>query len=105
MTLPIAFVLLQEPAAPDLSALLDAMRQHHPERSWTEGLPSPSRPRSPFILCGKRIVVLMPVAVPLPDDEEMWARAGDGLARGARGCRAPSRACHRLADGRERRQD
>jgi hypothetical protein len=75
MTLPIAFVLLQEPAAPDLSALLEAMRQRHPERSWTEGSPGPSRPRSPFILCGKRIVVLMPVQAPLPDDEEMWARA------------------------------
>ena len=96
MTLPIAFVLLREPAAPDLSMLLEAMRQRHPERSWTAGAPGPNRPRSPFILCGKRIVVLMPVEAPLPADEDMWAR---GLARGARGCRAPPGTCHRLADG------
>ena len=75
MTLPIAFVLLREPAVPDLSMLLEAMRQRHPERSWTAGSPGPNRPRSPFILCGKRIVVLMPVEAPLPADEDMWARA------------------------------
>ena len=75
MTPPIAFVLLREPAVPDLSMLLEAMRQRHPERSWTAGAPGPNRPRSPFILCGKRIVVLMPVEAPLPADEDMWARA------------------------------
>lgn len=75
MTRPIAFVLLQEPALPDLSALLDVMRQRHPELSWAPGLPGPNWPRSPFILCDKRIVIVMPVEAPLPGDEEMWARA------------------------------
>jgi hypothetical protein len=75
MTQPIAFVLLQEPAAPNLPALLDAMRQRHPDLVWTPGSAGPKRPRSPFILCGKRIVVLMPVDAPLQTDADMWARA------------------------------
>ncbi|MBV9982771.1 hypothetical protein [Bradyrhizobium sp.] len=76
MPLPIAFVLLQAPAVPDLSALIEALRRRHPDLSWTAGTPGPNRPRSAFILCGKRIVILMPVEQPLAaPDEEMWARA------------------------------
>ena len=73
---PIAFVLLHEPAVPDLPALLEALRQRHPDLSWTAGTPGPNRPRSAFILCGKRIVILMQAEARLaaPDDE-MWARA------------------------------
>jgi hypothetical protein len=75
MSPPIAFVLLHEPAVPDLAALLEALRQRHPDLTWTAGSPGPNRPRSPFILCGRRIVVLMPVEAPLPVDEEVWVRA------------------------------
>ena len=76
MTLPIAFVLLHEPVVPDLPALVEALRLRHADLSWTAGTPGPNRPRSAFLLCGKRIVILMPVGTPLAEpDEDMWARA------------------------------
>jgi len=75
MSPPIAFVLLQQAAVPDLQALVDVLRQRHPDQPWAVDAPGLKRPRAPFILCGHRIVILLPVDAPVPNDESMWAHA------------------------------
>jgi hypothetical protein len=75
MTQPIAFVLLRSPGPPDLLALVDTLRQRHPELSWNTDSAIANRPRCPFILCGSRIVVLLALDAPFPIDDGVWARA------------------------------
>jgi hypothetical protein len=74
---PIAFVLLQNPATLNPLALVDVLRQRHPERAWDEpgDTKNPENPVNAFIRCGERLVVLMVVEAPVPKQEDLWSRA------------------------------
>jgi hypothetical protein len=71
---PIAFVLLEASATPDMSLLVEAMRQRHAELPW-EIEQSAQGGALPFIRCGGTVVVVMEVGAALPHDANLWRRA------------------------------
>jgi Domain of unknown function (DUF4261) len=77
MSQPIAFILLQNPVKPNVHALVETMRQRHPDLPW-DSTTDPTDPKAgdfPFVRCGRHFIVLMSVAAPLPNDENLWSRA------------------------------
>jgi hypothetical protein len=71
---PIAFVLLEAAATPDMPLLVEAMRQRHAELPW-EIEQSAQGGALPFIRCGGTLVVVMHVGAALPHDANLWRRA------------------------------
>jgi hypothetical protein len=77
MSQPIAFILLQKPVKPNVRALVETMRQRHPDLPWdsTTDSTDPKGGDLPFVRCGRHFIVLMSVEAPLPNDENLWSRA------------------------------
>jgi hypothetical protein len=78
MTKPVAFVLMQNPAALNPQALVDVLRQRHPEQSWYEepaDAKEPEKPSPASIRCGECLVFLMPIDGPIPEHDDLWTRA------------------------------
>jgi hypothetical protein len=71
---PIAFVLLEAAATPDMPLLVEAMRRRHAELPW-EIQQSEQGGALPFIRCGGTLVVVMQVGAALPHDANLWRRA------------------------------
>lgn len=72
--IPFPFVLLDNPVAPDLSAVVETLRARHPELPVhllkDGGLAAPS-----LIHCGDEMVVIAVVPRPIPEDAALWSRA------------------------------
>jgi hypothetical protein len=75
MSNPIAFVLLENPATPNAQALVDAMRQRHPDLAWNIAAGAANPTESSLIRCGNQLLAVMSVPAPLPRDEGLWKRA------------------------------
>src|ERR1700761_9555151 len=78
MTKPIAFVLMQNPTTLNPQALVDVLRQRHPERSWDEepaDAKNSERAAPAFIRCGECLVSLMSIDAPIPQQDDLWTRA------------------------------
>jgi hypothetical protein len=74
----LAFVLLDSPAAPDMSALAKILYARHPELATELGHNESARPaqaNSPLIRCGNELVAVMSMPSPIPEDSGLWARA------------------------------
>src|SRR5262245_6937290 len=76
----LAFVLLENPVAPNMVALAKALRSRHPELP-VEGVadagPSGNGQHtadSPLIRCDDELVVVMSMPAPIPHDEGLWSR-------------------------------
>ena len=77
----LAFVLLDNPTTPDMSAVCKALRARHPELETEvvagEG-PAGARQspaNSPLVRCGNELVAVMSMPAPLPHDPGLWSRA------------------------------
>lgn len=75
----LAFVLLESPVTPDMSALAKALRSRHPELPVEmvsdDGSTAQGSADSPLILCGGELVAVMSMPAPLPQDPALWSRA------------------------------
>jgi len=77
---PVAFILLDHPTPPDMSAVAKALRMRHPELA-TEVVagngPAGTHDSgsSPLIRCGNELVAVMSMPAPLPQDPGLWSRA------------------------------
>lgn len=74
----LAFVLLDRPATPDMSAVAQVLRTRHPELPAETTQPDGARQDqadSPLIRCGNELVAVMSMPAPIPHDEGLWARA------------------------------
>src|SRR5262245_3082389 len=76
-----AFVLLENPATPNLLAVAEALRARHPELPVEVVAPaSPTGARqdaasSPLIRFGDELCVVMSMPAPIPEDAGLWSRA------------------------------
>ncbi|AWM08805.1 DUF4261 domain-containing protein [Bradyrhizobium symbiodeficiens] len=74
----LAFVLLENPVTPDMSAVAEVLHARHPElatESMDDGRVQQARASSPLIRCGNELVAVMAMPAPIPDDDGLWARA------------------------------
>lgn len=74
----LAFVLLDEPAAPDMSAVAKVLHARHPELATEaigDGPPEQAQANSPLIRCGRELVAVMAMPAAIPHDQGLWARA------------------------------
>ena len=72
-----AYVLLDSFLTPDVNALVDTLRQRHPDIRWDVGpQAAAAKPDGHVIIrCGDHLVVVMSMPTPLPYDEGLWKRA------------------------------
>ena len=73
----LSFILLDDPATPDMSAVTKVLRARHPELT-TETLgdgAAQAQANSPLIRCGNALVAVMSMPAPIPHDQGLWARA------------------------------
>jgi hypothetical protein len=77
MTAPIAFVLLEAVCSLDENAVVDTLRQRHPDMRWEVAAGSKrSKPDDPLaIRGGDHLFSVMMMPAPLPYDEFVWKRA------------------------------
>lgn len=72
----LAFVLLDRPVTPDMSAVARMLRSRHPDLATQPGENAqPDRANSPLLRCGKELVAVMSMPAPIPEDAGLWARA------------------------------
>ncbi|MHC4046537.1 DUF4261 domain-containing protein [Bradyrhizobium sp. 23AC] len=74
----LAFVLLDHPVTPDMSAVAEVLHARHPElatETMDDGRAPQARANSPLIRCGNELVAVMSMPPPIPDDQGPWARA------------------------------
>jgi uncharacterized protein DUF4261 len=79
MSHPVAFVLLEGPVAVNESALVEALRQRHPDLDWdVAGNSAIAKPEGGgLIRCGSHLATVMSKPAPLPYDEILWTRASN----------------------------
>jgi hypothetical protein len=77
MSHPVAYVLLERPVTLSETALVETLRQRHPEVRWdVAGLVPKARADDAIIIrCGDHLLVVMSMPAPLPYDENLWKRA------------------------------
>jgi Domain of unknown function (DUF4261) len=77
MSNPIAFVLLDHPVTPEPRALVETMRQRHPDLPWdVAGDSATAKPNDALLLrCGGHLVTVMSIPAPVPHDKDLWERA------------------------------
>lgn len=73
----LAFVLLDSPVTPDMSAVADVLRARHPDLTTTPDDPREQHVQasSPLIRCGNELIAVMSMPAPIPEDAGLWARA------------------------------
>ncbi|MBH5400890.1 DUF4261 domain-containing protein [Bradyrhizobium sp. CNPSo 4010] len=73
----ITFVLLDRPVTPDMSAVAKILRARHPDLMTEPNDPGERQVQasSPLLRCGNRLVAVMPMPSPIPDDAGLWTRA------------------------------
>ncbi|WP_375159381.1 DUF4261 domain-containing protein [Bradyrhizobium sp. RDT46] len=74
----LAFVLLDDPVTPDMSAVARVLHARHPDLATEaigDGPPQQTQANSPLIRCGNELVAVMPMPAPIPHDQGLWARA------------------------------
>jgi hypothetical protein len=78
MSYPVAFVLLEGPVTLNESALVEALRQRHPDARWdiADNVAQAGVDRPIIIRGGDSLVVVIPMPAPLPRDRNrLWKRA------------------------------
>ncbi len=88
---PLALVLLDNPATPDMVALSKALAARHPDLAVEAVADSSgSAAGSPLIRCGGKFVAVMSMPARIPDDAGLWSRAEmswpEGKSVAARHC-------------------
>ncbi|MCP3464905.1 hypothetical protein [Bradyrhizobium sp. CCGUVB23] len=82
----LAFVLLDNPTTPDMSAVAKALRTRYPElpaEAVTDDTPAGARQaNSPLIRCGNEFVAVMSMAAPIPQDPGLWSRTATTWSEG-----------------------
>ncbi|MDD1535222.1 hypothetical protein C7U89_18370 [Bradyrhizobium sp. WBOS4] len=74
----LAFVLLDEPAMPDMSAVANVLHARHPDlasEAIGDGPSQQTQANSPLIRCGRELVAVMSMPASVPHDQGLWARA------------------------------
>ncbi|TFV80594.1 DUF4261 domain-containing protein [Bradyrhizobium frederickii] len=74
----LAFVLLDDPATPDMSAVTEVLHARHPELATEaigDGRAQQTQANSPLIRCGRELVAVMSMPASIPHDQGLWARA------------------------------
>jgi hypothetical protein len=70
----LSFVLLDNPATPDMSAVAEVLHARHPELAGEQPAQQ-ARANSPLIRCGNDLVAVMSMPAPIPHDQGLWAGA------------------------------
>lgn len=76
----LAFVLLDNPTTPDMSAVARALRTRYPElpvETVSDNGPTGAHRNSassPLIRCGDELVAVMSMPAPIPNDPGLWSR-------------------------------
>lgn len=88
MSNPLTLVLLEDPATPDMFAVVQALRARHPELSAevierTSPAGTHQGPAdTPLIRCGGQFVAVMSMPAPIPEDANLWSRAATAWPEG-----------------------
>lgn len=86
MSNPLTLVLLEDPAPPDMFAVVQALRARHPElAAEVIAGTSPAGTHSadtPLIRCGGKFVAVMSMPAPIPEDANLWSRAATAWPEG-----------------------
>ncbi len=75
----LAFVLLENPANPDMVALAEALRSRHPQLATEVGNGDAAGVRqsssASVVRCGEQLITVMSMPTPIPQDPGLWSRS------------------------------